>query len=534
MSITDMGSAPRESPPIETPECQTPVVDQAPFGSDDTHRDEKIRVCKTVASAPEGLFLTALLKRIYPDDPPESGSAGYQRVRRFVNSNPQFFRVQKVSGQVMVSPQLALFDLINGGIIQDRRERPQNADSRFCRKMLGSIKEVNAKGQRLLSGNLREYIERISDLRLILHSESVEPEYLTLPYKTRFNDLGRVRKQFSVFSGGLELAGENNSNAVMLTLTTDPKKFDSIADMWDNINKSWNRFMSWIAGDSHLGRRPEYVKILEATEAGYPHIHALVFLKDHETRADGMPYLEDKNAISNYWNKYQGQIVDAQPLTWMSDLPEEYDQEEGWVRWRKDGDHGGSIEGDREGAQTAGQYLGKYLSAIYDGIRGMNTDDMAEPPETTADLETGEKEREKAALWKIAMYWATNRRIRSMSRDLRQRVEADHEEETEEDQVPVADLISAGEYKFEGAYPVNQIPGHIRRESAPVDAIMSDVTVEEDRSGHVVGPPAPSPVVTLADRLEGAGLLDRALDPPPDPVDLPGGADPDHSPADFM
>jgi len=503
-------------------ECKYTVVEGAPFTTSSKYWKEYHRVCKIVASHPEGAVLNQIVAELYGRNEVESGSTEYQRIRRFLNSNPRFFRVRKSNGLIFCQPTLALFDLIKRGIIQRPGESPQYAGNRqFCEDLLRSIRWdrqnqelINDKGRNLIEQNLSEYLERINDLRLVLRSEFADPEYLSLPYKTRFNDESRIKKQHAITGKCLETAGEDYKYAVLLTLTTDPKKFGSLWEMWcgdpDNprdtgINGNWNRLMSWLSADSRLGSRPDYVKVLEATEKGMPHFHAIVFLDEDQTRDDGMPWLESKNEISRYWGKYQGTTVDMQPLIWQDELPEEYDKDSGWVRWDRDGDHGGAIDGDQEGYQTAGQYLGKYLSAIYGGIRSaagledtIVTDGGRDLPE---DQLQNEKYQDKAATWKVAMYWVTRRKIRTESRDLRQKVEDRMEDDDDEDKELLVEAVKTNKYEFVGAYSYDQIPAHIRNGLVDMDALLETLDDLEVRPGAGDSPPPLNQVERLRKKL---------------------------------
>lgn len=490
-------------------ECKITVADKAPFDRSSQYWKEYARTCKIVASHPEGVVLNQIVAELHGRDEVESGSTEYQRTRRFLNRNPTFFEVRKSNGLIFVSPTLELLDLINGGIIQNPAEEPATGGTRFCENVLKSVKEINEKGERLLEYNLKEYVDRINDLRLILHSESADPEYLSLPYKTRFNDEGRINKQWSIMSSAIEKAGEWFDHAALLTLTTDPKKFDSLYEMIDDINSNWNRLMSWLSSDCRLGYRPEYLKVLEFTEKGYPHIHAIVFLEDESTRDDGMPWLESKSEISRYWAKYQGEIVDVQPLVWEDDLGDHYDEDQGWVRWDEDGDHGGTLgDNDEGGHQTAGAYLGKYLSAVYGGIKSINEPEiMTDGGTDDPTAEVSEKYEEKAATWKLAVYWATGRKIRTESRELRQAVEEEMEDDEENERGELAEIIRECEYEFVGAYSYDQIPQHIRRGLTAVDALMETLEDVPDNSGVVIGGRKTPTPRSLSDQLEGSGML---------------------------
>jgi hypothetical protein len=60
---------------------------------------------------------------------------------------------------------------------------------------------------------------------------------------------------------------------VFLTLTDKPGLPDDAA--WRAVGPHWNRLMTRLARELP-GGRPEYVRVLESTKAGRPHVHALV------------------------------------------------------------------------------------------------------------------------------------------------------------------------------------------------------------------------------------------------------------------
>ena len=515
-AVTDLYAGGDRLDDLGDDECKFAVADKAPFDTSATYWREYARLCKIVASHPEGTFLNQIAAELHGRGEVSSGDTEYQRIRRFLSSHPQFFEVRRSNGLISAAPTLELLDLIKRGIIQRGPEEACTAGSQyegsreFCQSMLQSIQWdrqaqelVNDKGRDLLETNFSEYLDRINDLRLVLRSEYADPEYITLPYKTRFNDEGRIKKQHAILGKSLDEAAKSlgYEKAALVTLTTDPKMFDSLWEMWAGdpddgrsrgINGNWNRFMSWLSADSRLGSRPDYVKVLEATEKGMPHLHAVVFLDDDQCLPNGMPWMESKNAVSNYWGKYQGTTVDLQPLVWEDDLPDDYDADEGWVRWSKDGDHGGDLGDGDGGGQTAGEYLGKYLSAIYGGIRsaaGIGGSSSGGQPVMTDggrdlaedELGDGEKYEDKAATWKVAMYWATNRKIRTESRDLRQQVEKrmeDEEDEDGEDRAALAEVVRENEYEFVGAYRYGEIPAHVRNGAVPIDSLLQ--SIEED------------------------------------------------------
>jgi len=436
-----------------------------------TERDtDRVRIAKFIAAHPEGTPLTHIVsycvKGISPDACPrvEGSDADYQFAYRFVNDlaekEPSYVQKTESAGVLMVQPELPLLDLITEGITQTAHERDLKHDREFIRDYLARVDSVDEQLQEMLVDDFTSYLNRIEDYRLLFDVHFVgqtggkTKRQMTKRYKTRFNDSGRISKQFARFNDALEYGYEHADNAVLCTLTTDPKRQDSLLDAIDSINENFNRLLSYFDSDpstksdtrnsnvlgwrpdlddSVTGRprdRPEYIKALEFTEKGYPHLHVLFF--DVPSRdGDDMPWLIDKPELAAKWADYgQGRIVDMYPLTYRDDLDElepEFQSDEGFVDWYRFGDHDHGEDwvrqrtrsheliefGDdgHEKQSTAGAYLGKYLSATFGSLL-----------DASESFEESDDEREtyadKAATWKLALYWATNRRFWSCSKEI--------------------------------------------------------------------------------------------------------------------
>ncbi|QSG06080.1 hypothetical protein [Halapricum desulfuricans] len=434
-----------------------------------TERDtDRVRIAKFIAAHPEGTPLTHIVSYVVKGVSPnacervEGSDADYQFAYRFVNDLAEREQpyVEKFdsSGVLMVSPTLRLLDLITEGITQTAHERDLKHDREFIRDYLARVDSVDEQLQEMLVDDFTSYLNRIEDYRLLFDVHFVgqtggkTKRQMTKRYKTRFNDSGRISKQFARFNDALEYGYEHADNAVLCTLTTDPKRQDSLLDAIDSINDNFNRLLSYFDSDpstksdtrnpnvlgwrpdlddSVTGRpreRPEYIKALEFTEKGYPHLHVLFF--DVPTRErDDMPWLIDKPELAAKWADYgQGEIVDMYPLTYRDDLDDlepEFQSDQGFVDWYRFGDHDHGedwvrqrtrshelIEFGDEGHEkesTAGAYLGKYLSATFGSLleAGESFEKSDDERETYAD---------KAATWKLALYWATNRRFWSASK----------------------------------------------------------------------------------------------------------------------
>ena len=435
-----------------------------------TERDEqRVRIAKFLAEHPEGTPLTHVVsyavKGVSPEqcERVEGSDADYQFAYRFVNdlAEPEepYVRKSEPSGVLMVTPTLRLLDLITEGITQTANADDLLYDREFLRNRLSMVDSVDDRLRDLLEDGFTSYLNRIEDYRLLFDVYMVDSRgaestrRMTKRYKTRFNDQGRISKQFARFNDALEYGYEHAENAVLCTLTTDPKRQDSLLDGIESINENFNRLLSYFDSDPSTkgdtrdegtvgwrpelddevtGRprnRPEYIKALEFSDKGYPHLHVLFF--DVPTRdKDGMPWLCDKGEVKAKWTDYgQAEIVDMYPLVYrddLADLEPEFQSDEGFVDWYRfgDHDHGEAWIRDRTQAHdliefgddademeaTAGGYLGKYLSVTFGSLLDA-TESFEEPDD--AERETY---ADKAATWKLALYWATNRRFWSCSK----------------------------------------------------------------------------------------------------------------------
>jgi len=452
-----------------------------------TERDtDRCRIAKFIAAHPEGTPLTHIVSYTLKGVSPEScnrvdgSDPDYQFAYRFVDDllapEEPYVRKSESCGVLMVTPTLRLLDLITEGITQTTaRSDGPTYDREFLRNYLTMVDSVDDDLRELLVDGFTSYLDRIEDYCLLFDVHFVDrasggesSKRMTKDYKTRFNDAGRVSKQFARFNDALEYGYDHADNAVLVTLTTDPKQQDSLLDGIDSINENFNRLLSYFDSDPSTkddtravgtpswrpaldedvtGRprcRPDYIKALEFTEKGYPHLHVL-FFDVPERESDGMPWLCDKAELSQKWDDYgQGEIVDAYPLVYRDDLddlePDFQDEQEGFVDWYRFGDHDHGEDWIREHTRahdliefddktnemesTAGAYLGKYLSATFGSLLEA-TESFQEPGDENRDSFA-----DKAATWKLALYWATNRRFWSCSEPITNGIDpGDHTDE---------------------------------------------------------------------------------------------------------
>lgn len=471
------------------------------YTSDETltpRDDDRVQILKHVANHPEGILQAGIVANVCKGikldsnlrsahvDRFDGSDADYQFVRRFVqdaahpddDETAPLLRTRRVEAGRLVMPTPEMLDLISEGIT----ETTTNDDSLiydrdFVRNILGTVDRLDDGHRDLIASSLQRYINRVNDYRLVFDVTASDgfrgsgSRTMTKGYKTRFNDDGRIRKMFARYNQALEQAYNDASNAVLVTLTsdpgsaTDPTRPDprSILELIDNINENFHRLTQYLKSDPSTkgdtrdpgvaAYRPEladdvtgrprkkldYLKALEFTERGLPHLHVLFFDVPPKRGGDldGCPWLIDKQELSDKWSDYgQGQIVDVYPLTYRDDLDDldgdtEFATDEGFVCWYRYGEnqldddrvhqlsrsHQIDMIGDDDNPmqKTAGQYLGKYLSMTFAALLDASGE----------DLDDRDGYEEKFAAWKLGMYWATGKQFWSISRRLERKIDRD-------------------------------------------------------------------------------------------------------------
>jgi len=81
-----------------------------------------------------------------------------------------------------------------------------------------------------------------------------------------------------------------------IELTVDPKRFMTLGEQWNKITKWWNKLRSWMY--KRYGAF-QYLRILEATKKGRPHLHVLIW------GVKRIPHEE----LAEIWDKYGGGFV---------------------------------------------------------------------------------------------------------------------------------------------------------------------------------------------------------------------------------
>lgn len=464
-------------------DCKIGVFHQAGLLTGGSRDDARLRLIRYTLNHPESVPLARIWRHVFGHNgPADPSDPDYQLARRFYTTHEEYFRVSPQNGRTAVEFDLSLLDLISLGITQKRDSEGVVLDREFCRRMLASTDSLSDVQKTILESRFRRYVRRVNDWRLVFEltdTRSGETTLLTKEYATRFNDHGRITRQWARFRSSLRYGRKEFDNAVMATLTTDPKKFDSLLEAIEEIMQNFNRLLSWMSYEpstkptSRPGYRPNYLCSIEFSEAGYPHLHVVFF--DVPERDDGMPWLIDKQELSDRWNDLgQGRIVDTKPLVYVDDLPENYDEDEGFVSYYdfNEADDPGSDVMEWGSGTTAGQYLGKYLSATFGGILDVATDGGT-------DVEGAYED--KSAAYKVALYWATGKRLWTLSRDIQQGIEIEDGGE-----VPLPVIV-----RFLGAYPFWDLPISVVVNSRPYSEYASARYPDEPDGETEVDRPPP-------------------------------------------
>ncbi len=377
------------------------------------------RVYKYLLDNPSGVPLSRLCECLFGDISSEGrtySTKDYEATRRFLESSD--IAVLNVSGpQISAQPSLEAFSLDLGKQISNRNaeqptealESPKNTVSgqlqlshkEFTRSLVSAIDGIHSveTAQTVARPYLR-YLDSIEDKHLIFEDQTMPAEnYMLMPYHTRFNDEKRCADQWRRYHNAWDRATDRYTDGVHLTLTTDPNRYDSIKAMTDGIFKAWGKLLETLnnryGGDSRL----DYIRALEWTTKGYPHLHVVVF---------GVRYVPH-SWLSHYWatNCDHGEMV------WCDRLSNRGSE---WIHHNK----------QQQENFNAKAYLGDYLSKTFENIEIGVTEQFNE----VTDLEgaqIGAKkdgsplyDYEQCGIWKMALYWATGRQFWDCSHGLKE------------------------------------------------------------------------------------------------------------------
>lgn len=288
----------------------------------------------------------------------------------------------QIRNDFLPSYKQRLFERIDTGRTDPETGKPVTVVNPLLRAKLADIREY-----------YDYYLVEIEDKTIVLVNKDAEiptaEDFKTLPYRTRFNDFSRSARALDKYEAAWLEAEKYYSDAVFLTLTTDPKMHASLWRANRHMSVAWNRyaalltkrardgfiddlkttkaatlkkqgyteeeietllgsdeFQQYIAHETE-GRsfRPKYINVNEFMENGLIHQHIIIF---------GISWLAKREQISEDWKRCgQGQIVKA--------LAVHRNQKTGIWEWN------GSRPEDADPGESPKDYLKKYLNkAIFD------------------------------------------------------------------------------------------------------------------------------------------------------------------------
>lgn len=396
--------------PTAIPEASLPLLQQHPYNYTPSVIPPELRGTRNSAlkasllnyltSHSDGVPVSKAVKAVAPkqSDPDVSERAytttDYRRAKRFFNrSEYAELRAELPSPDreravLTAYPAPEAFHLIPTKQISNRDRKA------VAERYISHIPYLSEKRHaQYITKRYLGYLDSISDKRLMLEDQSGRSQStdLTMPYHTRFNNEQRKADQWNRYNTAWEKASEKWSKAQFWTLTTDPKRYDSIAGMVEGITKAWRNLLEALNQKFDFDERLDFIRAIEFTGSeksnypGMPHLHVVVF---------GVPYL-DKYWVEDYWNKKQdhAKVVDYYSIG---------SRNGDWIM-RKDGSK-----------FSAESYLGKYLSKNFENI-GKNLEDMYNVVENWDD-----KEWKSSPIWKMALYWATGKSFWDSSHGLKE------------------------------------------------------------------------------------------------------------------
>ncbi|MBA2864450.1 rolling circle replication-associated protein [Methanococcus maripaludis] len=182
-----------------------------------------------------------------------------------------------------------------------------------------------------------EYVYDNSQKRLILklkdHFQGMAAPYKVMPFSTRFTDTKLLQDKEREFDRRFAHLSKKHNKAVFLTLTTDPKRFDSLIEASDAMFKNFKKLMDRFNRRYRrkTGEKLEYIYGFEFSPVkAIPHMHIVIFgsdyldLADHRKSEKNLTEKEKKKsvyAIRDIWSSYgQGEIVDIKSISKVNTL----------------------------------------------------------------------------------------------------------------------------------------------------------------------------------------------------------------------
>ena len=256
----------------------------------------------------------------------------YQRLYRRICklNNDGIIKINKIDGFLWIYDKEDYFSCIIGNkhrskdllIPQESKNQPKRKDTpqssrrrllqkKYAIQLCKTKTMLNPADREVLKKQFEQYQQRYETKTIEYGQKTGNDSELTTIHKgtcnTRFNNSSRRSHQIMKHQNCWKNASTRFKTGVILTLTTDPKKFGNIYESHKHFAHEFNRFMANIS--YHLPKPISYICAHEFTETGLHHGHLVIF---------GIPFLhskdntEEKAWIRKRWT--QGKRVDSEEI----------------------------------------------------------------------------------------------------------------------------------------------------------------------------------------------------------------------------
>lgn len=420
-----------------------------PPWADDPRADAKDALLTYAVENPEGTPVVVAVRSVVTPNT-DAGDADHRLALRFYREYPNLLKTGTRDGILWVWPRTAAFTCSatkhspkhaeGGGVSDDTVRLPsktsqsprtpkENARAALSRRAVVSSDAVRG----LLLDALATYRETTEDRYHRLDRVRGDgPETLFVPYSTRFNAVGRAARTRERIETAFDAASARFDRAVMVTLTSDPARYESLLTAAESLLADVSRLKSWLATDRRLGYRPPSIVVPEFTESGIPHAHIVLF---------GVSWIVAHGELSTYWSasRDRGEVV------WFDRL--ESRSECGRWQWASGGP--GNVD-----ERTPKAYLLKTADALVD-VASVRPENVRAAAGTlrSENKESGTDAAENGwKWWRLALYWALDMRLVTVSPSLKP--------DTGNDALPHVPC-----YEYVGTARLSEFPGYVREQA---------------------------------------------------------------------
>jgi len=393
--------------------------------ADDQRAVDKTRLFEYALQNTDGAIISEAVKAVF-DKESTTADADYKLANRFYSSYSEYFKIDRRDRHTWVEPTTAAFHLTTSKRSSKTHDSTDIAKSNARAALTRRRRVTSDEARSVVLGALAAKRYATDDKHLILQDTCAGDSHIIRPYHTVYNSSERVNRAIGRYQTAWSAAAAEYDRGVLITLTTDPYRYDSIAGATDGLMKDFNRWKSWLTSRFFDGRRPPHIAVPEFTKAGLPHLHVAIF---------GTGYIPHAAVVHN-WDQRR----DRGRFVWIDGMK----ARGGKWRWR--GRH------ERTEARCPQTYLGKGLRQL----KSLAEVDADCVKEAAGRLRSGRTRQDDEAheWWRLACRWALDVKLFTCSSSLTQG----------HDQGTSSESERAPQWRFIGASQYGTIPGYIRRE----------------------------------------------------------------------